>query len=97
MRRCALGQGLCAAIIQTQGVVAIGALAEWITADHPYQFGYGEGSPFDKIVQANGQVLMLGAPLDTITLLHYAEHMARIPGKRLRSYRRLMPGANGPQ
>ena len=79
------------------GVVAIGALAEWITSNHPFQYGYGEGSPFDKVVQANGRVLMLGAPLDTNTLLHYAEHKARIPNKRIRRYRRLMPGANGPE
>jgi aminoglycoside 3-N-acetyltransferase len=79
------------------GVVAIGARAEWIVADHPFQYGYGEASPFDKVLQANGRVLLLGAPLDTITLLHYAEHKARIPGKRIRRYRRLMPGANGPE
>ena len=80
------------------GVVAIGALlAEWIIADHPFQYGYGEGSPFDKILQAHGRVLMLGAPLDTITLLHYAEHKARIPDKRIRRYRRLMPGVHGPE
>jgi aminoglycoside 3-N-acetyltransferase len=79
------------------GVVAIGALAEWIVADHPFQYGYGEGSPFEKILQAHGRVLMLGAPLDTITLLHYAEHKARIPDKRIRRYRRLMPGVNGPE
>jgi aminoglycoside 3-N-acetyltransferase len=74
------------------GVVAIGAQAEWITADHPFQYGYGEGSPFEKVVQAGGRVLMLGAPLDTITLLHYAEHKANIPNKRITRYRRLMPG-----
>lgn len=79
------------------GVVAIGALAEWITADHPFQYGYGEGSPFDKILQAHGRVLMLGAPLDTITLLHYAEHKAKIPDKRIRRYSRLMPTPNGPE
>lgn len=73
------------------GVVAIGPRAGWITADHPFQYGYGEGSPFEKIVQADGRVLMLGAPLDTITLLHYAEHRARLPGKRIRRYRRRMP------
>ncbi|MGH9628765.1 MAG: aminoglycoside 3-N-acetyltransferase [Bryobacteraceae bacterium] len=79
------------------GVVAIGALAEWIVADHPFQYGYGEGSPFDRILQAHGRVLMLGTPLDTISLLHYADHKARIPGKRIRRYRRLMPGVNGSQ
>jgi aminoglycoside 3-N-acetyltransferase len=79
------------------GVVAIGARAEWITADHPFQYGYGKGSPFEKILRAHGRVLMIGAPLDTITLLHYAEDQARIPGKRIRRYRRLMPGAAGPE
>jgi aminoglycoside 3-N-acetyltransferase len=78
------------------GVVAIGPLGQWITADHPFQYGYGMGSPFDKIVQANGRVLMIGAPLDTITLLHYAEHLANIPGKRIHRYRRLMPGEHAP-
>lgn len=60
------------------GVAAIGPLAAWITAEHPFHYGYGPGSPFAKILQANAQVLLLGAPLDTITLLHYAEHEARI-------------------
>jgi aminoglycoside 3-N-acetyltransferase len=74
------------------GVIAIGPLAERITADHPFHYGYGRGSPFEKVLQADGRVLMLGAPLDTITLLHYAEHEAQIPDKRIRRYRRLMPG-----
>ncbi|MGI8746721.1 MAG: aminoglycoside 3-N-acetyltransferase [Bryobacteraceae bacterium] len=78
------------------GVVAIGPLADWMTNDHPFQYGYGDGSPFDKFLQANGRVLMLGAPLDTITLLHYAEHKAQIPKKRIRRYRRLMPGVSEP-
>lgn len=78
------------------GVVAIGKRAEWVTADHPFQYGYGEGSPFEKVLQSQGRVLMLGAPLDTITLLHYAEHMANLPDKRIHRYRRLMPGPSGP-
>jgi aminoglycoside 3-N-acetyltransferase len=78
------------------GVVAIGPRAEWITAPHPFHYGYGEGSPFERIVQGGGRVLMLGAPLDSITLLHHAEHRAKIPDKRIRRYRRLMPGPGGP-
>jgi aminoglycoside 3-N-acetyltransferase len=65
-------------------VAAIGAAAHWLTSDHPLDYGYGEGSPFAKLVQIQGKVLMIGAPLDTMTLLHHAEHLARIPGKRLR-------------
>ena len=67
-------------------VAAVGAMAEWITADHPLDYGYGEGSPFAKLALAGGKVLMVGAPLDTMTLLHHAEHLARLPGKRLRRY-----------
>jgi aminoglycoside 3-N-acetyltransferase len=67
-------------------VAALGGRADWITADHPLDYGYGEGSPFAKLVAAQGKVLMVGAPLDTMTLLHHAEHLARIPGKRIRRY-----------
>lgn len=79
------------------GVVALGPLAEWLVREHPYLYGYGEGSPFERLVQAQGRVLMLGAPLDTITLLHFAEHRARIPDKRVVVYRRLMPGSPAPE
>jgi aminoglycoside 3-N-acetyltransferase len=65
-------------------VVALGARAHWFTDAHPLDYGYGEGSPFAKLVAAGGKVLMLGAPLDTMTLLHHAEHLARIAGKRVR-------------
>ena len=79
------------------GVVAVGSKAEWITTDHPLQYGYGEGSPLEKIYHAQGRVAMLGAPLDTITLLHYAEHKARVPDKRIRRYRRLLSQPGGPK
>jgi len=78
------------------GVAALGAMAAWLTETHPLQFGYGPGSPFDRFVQANGRVLHLGSPLDTTTLIHYAEHLAPIPGKHLNLYRRLLPTAEGP-
>nr|AMP48519.1 AAC3 [uncultured bacterium] len=67
-------------------VAAIGARAEWITQDHPLNYGYGAGSPLEKLVAARGQVLMLGAPLDTLTLLHYAENRARMRNKRVIRY-----------
>lgn len=63
-------------------IVALGAKAAWITADHPWDEPYGEGSPLAKLVASEGKVLMLGAPLDTITLLHHAESTARVPEKR---------------
>lgn len=65
---------------------AVGAKAEWLTADHPLEYGYGAGSPFAKLAEAGGKALMLGAPLDTMTLLHHAEHLADIPGKHVARY-----------
>ena len=70
-------------------VVAIGARAGWIVDPHPWDFPQGPGSPLARLVESGGQVLMLGAPLDTITLLHHAEHLAEGPDKR--SVRRQMP------
>ncbi len=65
------------------GIAAIGGRAAWLVADHPLDFGYGPGSPLAKLVEAGGRVLMIGAPLDTMTLLHHAEHLADVPDKRV--------------
>ncbi|MCC7448846.1 MAG: aminoglycoside 3-N-acetyltransferase [Anaerolineae bacterium] len=67
-------------------IVAVGAQAAWITQGHPLNYGYGVGSPLAKLVELNGHVLMLGAPLDTITLLHYAEFCANMPHKNVVHY-----------
>lgn len=68
-------------------VVAVGPRAEWLTADHPWDEPAGAGSPFAKLLEARGQVLMLGAPLETLTILHHAEWLADAPGKRRVTYR----------
>lgn len=62
--------------------VALGAEAGWLTENQPLNHGYGPGSPLEKVVGSNGSVLMLGAPLETITLLHYAEESADVENKR---------------
>jgi aminoglycoside 3-N-acetyltransferase len=64
-------------------VTALGPKAAWLTADHPLDYGYGPGTPLARLVETGGKVLMLGAPLDTMTLLHHAEHLAQLPGKRI--------------
>ncbi len=67
----------------TASVVALGAQAAYLTAEHPLAYGYGYGSPFDRFCRCGGQVLLLGSPLNTVTLLHYAEHIAPLPNKRV--------------
>ena len=69
------------------GVVAVGARARWLTDAHPEEDSYGSGSPFARLVEAGGQVLMLGAPLETVTLLHHAEAIADVPDKRRVTFR----------
>jgi aminoglycoside 3-N-acetyltransferase len=65
-------------------IVAVGARADWLTAGHPIDYGYGPGSPFAKLAETGGKVLMLGARLDTMTLIHHAEHLADIPKRVIR-------------
>lgn len=67
-------------------MVAVGARAGWLTRDQPWDEPAGPGSPLAKLVEADGQVLMLGAPLDTLTLLHYAESLVDGPEKRTVTY-----------
>ena len=65
------------------GVAAVGDSAALIVDPHPDDFAFGRGTPFDRIKAAGGKVLMLGAPLGTITMLHHAETIAEVPDKRL--------------
>ena len=68
------------------GIAAVGKRAEWLCAGHPLSYGYGEESPFAKLVAAGAKVLVIGAPLDTMTILHHAEHLAKLNGKRVVRY-----------
>jgi aminoglycoside 3-N-acetyltransferase len=67
-------------------MVAVGAQAAWLTRDHPLNYGYGPGSPLAKLIEAHGYVLMLGAPLGTLTVLHFAENRARLRHKGVIRY-----------
>ena len=77
-------------------MVAVGRLADWLTATHPLGDSFGPGSPFARLVQAGGCVLMLGAPLRSLTLLHHAEAIARVPEQRSWSYPLPFATAAGP-
>lgn len=65
-------------------VAAIGTKAACFTENHPLCYGYGEDSPFARLAAENGKVLMLGAPADTMSLLHHAESIAPLRNKRIR-------------
>lgn len=61
---------------------ARGRMAETLTTDPPWDDYYGPGSPLERLVEAGGKVLRLGADPDTVTLIHYAEYLADVPDKR---------------
>ncbi|MCX5412315.1 aminoglycoside 3-N-acetyltransferase [Streptomyces sp. NBC_00059] len=67
-------------------LAALGPAATALTADHPWDDPHGPGSPLARLVELGGRVLMLGAPLETLTLLHHAEALADAPGKRFVEY-----------
>src|SRR3712207_3076657 len=69
------------------GVAAVGPPAETFTAAHPYDDAYGAGTPYARLVELGGQVALLGAPLETVTLVHHAEAVSKVPGKRRVGYR----------
>lgn len=73
-------------------MVAVGPHAEDLVSPHLLGTGAGPGSPLDRFVACRGKVLMLGAPLDAVTVLHYAEAVAKVPGKRWVEYE--MPVTN---
>jgi aminoglycoside 3-N-acetyltransferase len=67
-------------------MVAIGSKAEWLTEGQPWDHAFGPGSPLAKLVQADGQILMLGAPLSRLTIIHHAESLVSGPDKRLATH-----------
>jgi aminoglycoside 3-N-acetyltransferase len=69
------------------GVAAVGPLAEAVTVGHPYDDAYGAGTPYARLVELGGRVVVLGAPLESVTLVHHAEAVAEVPDKRRVSYR----------
>jgi aminoglycoside 3-N-acetyltransferase len=80
-------RGACRSNHPEASCAAVGAKARWITENHPLQYGYGEGSPLAKLCEADGKVLLLGAPFGSLTILHYAENLADVPDKKVVRYK----------
>jgi aminoglycoside N3'-acetyltransferase len=61
---------------------ACGPAAPGLVSPHHLGTGFGPGSPIERFLALDGKVLLLGAPPDAVTVLHYAEAVADIPNKR---------------
>jgi aminoglycoside 3-N-acetyltransferase len=52
----------------------------------PWDYALGRGSALERFVDLDGKILLLGSDHDTVTFLHYAEHIAELPGRRVTRY-----------
>lgn len=75
---------------------ARGALAARLLRDAPWNDYFGPGSPLAHLCDLGGQVLRMGADPDTVTLLHHAEYLAVVAGKRRVVRHRRVLGPDGP-
>jgi aminoglycoside N3'-acetyltransferase len=76
---------------------ARGRRAHELLQDAPWHDYYGPGSPLDRFCRIGGRVLRLGARPDTTTVLHFAEYLADVPGKRRVRRHYVCRGADGPE
>jgi aminoglycoside 3-N-acetyltransferase len=67
--------------------VAWGKRAEYLFSRQPWNYAFGRESALDRFVELNGKILLLGSDHDTVTFLHYAEHIVDIPDKRVARFK----------
>ena len=59
-------------------VLAHGPLAAWLVADHDTALrSCGKGTPFERFLSINGQLLFFDAPYSSMTFAHYIEDLCR--------------------
>lgn len=61
---------------------AYGPRAAALLEDTPLHDYHGPGSVLEGLTREGGQVLRLGADVDSLTLTHWAEYLAQVPHKR---------------
>jgi aminoglycoside 3-N-acetyltransferase len=67
--------------------VVWGKHAAHLIAGQPWNYAFGHESALERFVQLGGKILLLGCDHDTVTFLHYAEHIVDIPDKRISRFR----------
>jgi Aminoglycoside N3''-acetyltransferase len=67
--------------------VAWGKHADYLLSQQPWDYAFGRGSALDRFVGLDGKIVLLGSDHDTVTFLHYAEHVVDIPGKRIARFK----------
>ena len=66
---------------------AWGRAVDDLFASQPWDYAFGAGSTLERLVALDGRILLLGSDHDTVTFLHYVEHVADIPDKRVARFK----------
>ena len=53
----------------------------------PWDYAFGHGSALERFLALDGRILLLGSDHDTVTFLHYVEHVVDFPGKRVARFK----------
>ena len=61
--------------------VVWGRESEHLLSPQPWDFAFGRGSALERLVELDGKILLLGSDHDTVTFLHYAEHIGDFADK----------------
>jgi aminoglycoside 3-N-acetyltransferase len=64
-----------------------GAHADHLLSEQPWDFAFGHGSLLERFTALDGRILLLGSDHDNVTYLHYTEHVADFPDKRVVRFR----------
>ena len=67
--------------------VAWGKASSYLFSSQPWNYPFGHDSALDRLVALDGKILLLGSDHDTVTFLHYVEHIADIPGRRVARFK----------
>src|SRR5512132_1582384 len=67
--------------------VAWGKQAKYLFSSQPWNYAFGRDSALDRFVVLGGKILLLGSDHDAVTFLHYVEHIADIPDKRVARFK----------
>ena len=63
-----------------------GKQTEYLMSRQPWSYALGTDSPLERFLMRDGKIVLLGSDHDALTFLHYIEHVADIPGKRIARY-----------
>ena len=67
--------------------VAWGRRAEDLLSPQPWDYAFGHGSALERFLALDGKIVLLGSDHDTVTFLHYVEHVLDVPGKRVARFK----------